>query len=377
MVSITSAAGSVGAHSRRRAFAALAFAGLVTSLLTVPLSAQATEVTDPLATFVGSSTGAQTPVASAGPGPETQRQTETEPEPAPEIAAAQTQAQAQVPAVTEAPAQVRTEAPAQTQAKTEAPAQAQTQGMTSAAVKTLTATPTPRLSGAAKLGSTLTASAGSWTPATVTLSYQWKRSGTTITGATKPAYKVATADMGKTLTVTVTGKKTGYQMAVMTSAPTGKAFANFTSTPVPSISGSAAIGAKLTATPGIWAPGSAALSYQWKRSGATIAGATGRTYLVSPTDVDRTFTVTVTAKLANYTTVSKQSAATRVVSGVIYKNCDALRAAYPHGVAKAGTKYDRVSGVNKALKGPPFFSTSLYNLNTKSDRDKDGIACEK
>jgi hypothetical protein len=29
------------------------------------------------------------------------------------------------------------------------------------------------------------------------------------------------------------------------------------------------------------------------------------------------------------------------------------------------------------LKGPPFFSTAVYTLNKKSDRDQDDIACER
>ncbi|MBX0301958.1 excalibur calcium-binding domain-containing protein [Cryobacterium sp. 1639] len=60
-----------------------------------------------------------------------------------------------------------------------------------------------------------------------------------------------------------------------------------------------------------------------------------------------------------------------------YKNCTALVAAYPHGVAKAGIKVNLANGTPRVLKGPPFFSTAVYTLNKKSDRDKDGIACER
>lgn len=260
--------------------------------------------------------------------------------------------------------------PAQAVARSSVPA-------TSAAVKTLTATPTPTVTGTAKVGSILTATAGSWAPATVALSYQWKRSAVAITGATKSTYAVGAADLGKTLTVTVTGTKTGYLTAVKTSSATGAVYATFTSAPVPTISGTVLTGKKLTAVAGTWAPSASSLTYQWKRSGTPIVGATGSTYLVAPTDVDRTFTVTVTAKRANYATASKQSAVTRAAVGLGYANCTALNAVYPHGVAKAGTTYDRVSGVNKAFKGQPFFSTALYTLNVKSDGDKDGIACEK
>ena len=64
-----------------------------------------------------------------------------------------------------------------------------------------------------------------------------------------------------------------------------------------------------------------------------------------------------------------------------YANCTAIHRVYDGGIAKAGVKYDVVhSGgrtLHRALKGHVKFSTALYNANAKSDRDKDGIACEK
>lgn len=56
-----------------------------------------------------------------------------------------------------------------------------------------------------------------------------------------------------------------------------------------------------------------------------------------------------------------------------YKNCAALNKVYPHGVGKPNAK-DKTSG-----KPVTSFkrSAALYNANKKSDRDKDGIACEK
>ncbi|MCD9198383.1 excalibur calcium-binding domain-containing protein [Aeromicrobium wangtongii] len=56
-----------------------------------------------------------------------------------------------------------------------------------------------------------------------------------------------------------------------------------------------------------------------------------------------------------------------------YKNCTALNKAYPHGVGKPGAR-DKTSGkpVTNFTR-----SAAIYKKNTKSDRDKDGIACEK
>ena len=61
----------------------------------------------------------------------------------------------------------------------------------------------------------------------------------------------------------------------------------------------------------------------------------------------------------------------------VYANCTAIHRDYTGGIAKAGVRYNRVSGVNRALKGEVKFSTDLYKANIKSDRDRDGIACEK
>ena len=64
----------------------------------------------------------------------------------------------------------------------------------------------PTISGTAQTGQTLTASTGSWTSAAGSLSYayQWKRGGTSISGATASSYTLVSADIGSTITVTVT-----------------------------------------------------------------------------------------------------------------------------------------------------------------------------
>lgn len=70
------------------------------------------------------------------------------------------------------------------------------------------------------------------------------------------------------------------------------------------------------------------------------------------------------------TSASRESAAS-------YVNCTALTKVYKNGVAKAGVKYNKVSGVNRAFKYKPYYSTAIYTANVKLDGDKDGIACER
>lgn len=56
----------------------------------------------------------------------------------------------------------------------------------------------------------------------------------------------------------------------------------------------------------------------------------------------------------------------------VFKNCTELNKVYPGGVALPGAV--NAGGVTKLT---PKFDKKLYEANKKSDRDKDGIACEK
>ncbi|MDJ1113726.1 cutinase family protein, partial [Microbacterium dauci] len=113
------------------------------------------------------------------------------------------------------------------------------------------------------------------------------------------------------ITVVVTGKKSGYVTTSKTSAAKTVALLAFKSAPVPTISGSAAVGQTLTAGAGSWSP-AASLSYQWKRGSASISGATGSTYKLVDADAGQSITVVVTGKKSGYVTTSKTSAAKTV-----------------------------------------------------------------
>ena len=84
--------------------------------------------------------------------------------------------------------------------------------------KTLTAA-TPKITGTAKVGSKLRASAGRWTSGT-TLTYQWYASGEKIVGATSSSHTLKAAQYGKRIVVKVTGRKAGYTTLTRTSAKT-------------------------------------------------------------------------------------------------------------------------------------------------------------
>lgn len=56
----------------------------------------------------------------------------------------------------------------------------------------------------------------------------------------------------------------------------------------------------------------------------------------------------------------------------VFKNCTELNKVYPGGVALPGAVNS--GGITKK---EPKYNKAIYNANKKSDRDKDGIACEK
>lgn len=82
-----------------------------------------------------------------------------------------------------------------------------------------TFTTQPSVSGTYQLGQTLTAVPGAWgSGATPTYTYQWKRGASPIAGATSSTYVVSVADLGQTLSVTVTANRPAYQPGVFTTS---------------------------------------------------------------------------------------------------------------------------------------------------------------
>lgn len=72
----------------------------------------------------------------------------------------------------------------------------------------VTNTVKPKITGTAKVGATLKASAGTWDPAPEATTFTW-RVGTKTVG-TGASYKVKASDRGKTISVTVTATRDGY-----------------------------------------------------------------------------------------------------------------------------------------------------------------------
>lgn len=185
---------------------------------------------------------------------------------------------------------------------------------TIAALSAFTAAPTPTISGSTRVGSKLTANLGVWKPSATTVTITWLRDGKAISGAASGSYVLAAGDMGKSISVTVTSATRGYAPTSRTSVATAPITGlSFTAAPAPTITGTAAIGQTVIAQTGGWSPSDAQFSYQWKRNGVAIAGATQRKYVATTADLGASLSVTVTATKAGYTSTSTSSAGTAKV----------------------------------------------------------------
>ncbi len=175
-------------------------------------------------------------------------------------------------------------------------------------------TPTPTISGATKVGSTLTANPGQWGPQPVGLTYQWTVGGDDIWDETGATFTLPDWTLGEKISVTVTGSKPGYLTQSRTSAPTAAVTVGTLTAPTPKITGTVKVGSKLTATAGAWGPSPVTLKYQWKANNVNISGATATTYTLPATQKGKRITVTVTGSKTGYTSAAKTSVASGPVA---------------------------------------------------------------
>ncbi len=175
----------------------------------------------------------------------------------------------------------------------------------------------PRIVGTTRVGQRLTATAGTWGPGSVTLRYQWYRSGVAISGAVYTTYTASPTDLGRSLSMRVTGTKSGFTTVVRSSVGTAGIGYGILTAPTPRVTGTPRVGARLTAAPGTWGPGSVSLRYQWRRNGVAVTGATASTYVVATRDWNAAMSVAVTGVKSGYTTLTRASAGTARVTAPV------------------------------------------------------------
>ncbi len=169
----------------------------------------------------------------------------------------------------------------------------------------------PRISGMSYPGATVSAVAPPATPARTTTTYQWKIDGRNISGATSSTFRIPASYDGRKLTVTVTGKRPGVSTKSVTSAHS-TVDTKFSASPTPTISGTARVGARLTAKVGTWRP-SPTFTYQWLADSVPIPGATSSTYTVKGPQLGKKISVVVTARKFGYATAVRSGGPTAAV----------------------------------------------------------------
>jgi hypothetical protein len=182
----------------------------------------------------------------------------------------------------------------------------------------------PGIAGTPKRTLTLTASAGTWSPAGASFAFQWQSDDGSgagfadIPGATAVSYVVATADVGSAIRVEITATNVDGATTVA-SAPTSTVLAATPGNSVaPVLTGGSRVGEALTTSDGAWSPTATSFAYQWQRrvagSYADIAGATAKTYTLVTADAGANVRAKVTATNADGSGVGYSAATATVVA---------------------------------------------------------------
>jgi hypothetical protein len=169
------------------------------------------------------------------------------------------------------------------------------------------------ITGKAQFGNSLTAVTDLNGPSTAKLTYQWLANGRTIAKATASVYKIASAEVGKKLSVRVTATATGFTTTTATSSSVSIAAAVFAAS-IPTITGSIApvVGQKLTAVwSGILKP--THFVYRWYRNGKAISGATKSTRTLTANDLATRIRVRIIGTRAGFTMSNLLSASSAPV----------------------------------------------------------------
>ncbi len=159
-----------------------------------------------------------------------------------------------------------------------------------------------------RVGKVVAATGATWSHVDATSSYQWRRNGAAIAGATRSTYTPVAGDLGKNLSVQVTGVL-GVQSATPYVLSAGTVRAGVITAPrTVTAGGTPYVGRRLTALRGTWSPSGITFRYQWLRDGRVISGATRSTFVIRRIDKRHRISVRITGSKPGYTTVVRTSA---------------------------------------------------------------------
>ena len=162
-----------------------------------------------------------------------------------------------------------------------------------------TVAPTVSPSGQQVTGTAITVNVGTWTGSpTISYEYRWTRNGSPISGAANTTYTIQAADDGTTIRCELRGTN-AYGVSSYIASSNSVSAVNAVApvnTVAPVISGNQWQGATLSSTTGTWTGvPTPTYSYQWKRGGVDIGGATSSTYTLVAADRGTNITCVVTA----------------------------------------------------------------------------------
>jgi surface antigen len=179
---------------------------------------------------------------------------------------------------------------------------------------TFATTSAPSITGIAKVGATLTAKPGTFTPAPDSTATTWYADGVLIAGATGNTLTLRAAQLNKTITAVSTATKAGYTSAKIASAPTAKVGPEkITVGREPTLSGPLYVGRDLVVHAAALNPGDVTTTYTWLRDGTVVPGRVGPRYSLEPADVGHKIAVRISYTKPGYTTVDRTLSTTRII----------------------------------------------------------------
>lgn len=172
--------------------------------------------------------------------------------------------------------------------------------------------------GAFTPGAVLTAGVSGYTSG-FSFSYAWKKNGVAIAKATRSSYALTAADAGASISVSVTITRSGFASVTRSSAgilvgTSGQLAATSLPTYAGVVDGTVRARTTITVTPPTF-PVTAAVAYAWLRDGAVIRGASGPTFVTSPSDAGTAISAIVTARATGFDAATIAIAPVAVIDG--------------------------------------------------------------
>lgn len=183
---------------------------------------------------------------------------------------------------------------------------------TTSAVAAADLTGEASITGTPAVGQTLTAVPQNWTPTPDTYDYSWTVDGKVV--STDKTLVVPASAVGKAISLTITGTKTGY--SAFTSAPVTVRGVPGTQTGTVTIDGTPQVGETLTGDTSDWMPTPDSCTYAWTLPDGTVLG-TDATLVVPASAAGQQITLAVTCTTDGYEPLTETQTSDTVAPGDI------------------------------------------------------------